>query len=164
MAETIAQHLRDALRQQIGQGATAVQVAGAAATVVVEVEACERYAVGLRGMSVVPAVPAPDVRRTAEQIVQRVQALDEALCVVEQDAALGRAIVRSAQPERDQDGVAYWEVDVQPAALTLRRYRKLHRAPERTVETAPLPYALVGQVAEQLVAAVAPTDDRPQRT
>ncbi|WP_026369181.1 hypothetical protein [Kallotenue papyrolyticum] len=162
MAETIAQHLKDVLRQQIGQGTTVVQVAGDAATVVVEVEACERYAVGLRGMTVAPLVPVPDVRRMAEQIVQRVHALDEALCVVEQDAALGRAIVRSAQPERDQGGVAYWEVDVQPAALTLRRYHKAHSAPERTVETAPLPYARLGQVAEQLVEAVARTDDRPR--
>jgi hypothetical protein len=154
MSNTIARELADELKAHIGRGEGVVNVARDDVTVDVEVEQSERYAVGVRGITVRPAQPSGDVRRSAERIVERVDALDEPLQVVEVDERAGRAVVRSAAPETDDGGVSYWEGDVQPEQTSLRRYRKDHAAPDRELITAPLPHRDAGRAAEQLADAV----------
>lgn len=154
MSDTIAKNVADRLRQHIGQGTGSVSAQGDGVAVSVDVEQSERYAAGVRGLQVTPAQPSPDVRRVAEQIVERVTALGDPLQIVECDAPGGQAIVRSAEPETDADGVIYWEADVRQDGTALHRYRKDHSQPDREVVTEPLPHGTVGKIAEQLADAV----------
>ena len=150
MSVTVAKQLADGLKHHIGQGPGTVSVDGDGVSVAVDVEQCERYAVGVRGIVVRPDQPASDVRDVAERIVRDVTELDGPLAVVEYDARQGRAIVRSAQPETDDAGVTYWEGDVRADEASLQRYRKDHSAPEREAVAEPLMHNIVGRVAEQL--------------
>lgn len=153
MSGTIAKHLTDNLRQHIGQGAGVVGVDGDGMAINVDVEQSERYAVGVRGIAVKPSQPNPDVRGIADRVVDGTTALGEPLTVVECDAG-GQAIVRSAEPDADAEGVTYWEADVRADGTSLHRYRKEHSAPDREVVTEPLPHNVVGRIAEQLADAV----------
>jgi hypothetical protein len=154
MSDTIAKNVADRLRQQIGQGAGSVSVDGDGVTVNVDVEQCERYASGVRGIQVTPAQPGGDVRGVAERIVEGVTAIGDPLAIVECEPRAGQAIVRSAEPETDEGGVTYWEADVRQDGTSLHRYRKDHSQPEREVITEPLPHGAVGKIAEQLADAV----------
>jgi hypothetical protein len=151
---SIAKDVADRLRQHIDRGEGVVTVNGGDVTVSVDVEHSERYAVGVRGMHVTPQQPNNDIRGTADRIVEQVQSLDEPLRVVECDAANGRAIVRSAEPEADEQGVRYWEADVQRDGTSLRRYQKNHDAPEREAIVEPMKHTTAGRVADQLADAV----------
>jgi hypothetical protein len=151
---TIAKDVADRLRQHIDRGEGSVTVDGGDVVVSVDVEQSERYAVGVRGIQVKPRQPVTNVRDAAERIVEQVQSLDEPLTVVECDSANGRAIVRSAEPEADEQGVTYWEADVQRDETSLRRYHKQHAAPERELVAEPLKHTTAGRVAEQLADAV----------
>ncbi|PLS76981.1 MAG: hypothetical protein CYG59_26285 [Chloroflexi bacterium] len=154
MSTTIAHELTDRLRKQIGQGGGVVEVNGDGASVAVDVEQSERYAVGVRGITVTPTQPVADVRDAAERIAHGVTELDGPLTVVEYDTRQDQAIVRSAEPEADETGVTYWEADVRADETTLQRYRKDHAAPDREQITEPLLHSTVGRVAEQLVDAL----------
>lgn len=148
-----AQYIGDALRRQTGHDPGVIQTERDGVSIAVDVEATERYAAGVRGVTVRPAQPHTSVRDVAERIVERVDAL-EPLAIVECDEGQGRAIVRSAEPEQRADGVRYWEADVQPDSTSLHRYHKQHAAPEREQIAEPLLHPTVGRVAEQLADAV----------
>jgi hypothetical protein len=154
---SIANNLTDQLRQHIGKGEGTVQVDTDDVRVRVDVEQSERYAVGVRGITVTPAQPVTNINEAAERVVEHTQALGDPLSVVEYDSQAGRAIVRSAEPQHDEAGVIYWEADVRSDETTLRRYRKDHSLPEREVVTEPLPHAVAGRIAEQLTEAVTQT-------
>ena len=149
----IAQYIGDILRRQAGHDPGAIHTERDGVSIEVDVEAAERYASGVRGVTVRPAQPAPSVRDVAERIVERVDAL-EPLALVECDTAGGRAIIRSAEPEQSTDGVRYWEADVQPDGTSLHRYHKQHDAPDREQIAEPLLHPTIGRVAEQLADAV----------
>jgi hypothetical protein len=148
-----AQYIGDTLRRQAGQDPGVIRTERDGVSVEVDIEATERYASGVRGVTVRPARPAPSVRDVAERIVERVDAL-EPLAIVECDDRQGRAIVRSAEPEHTAEGVTYWEADVQPDSTSLHRYHKQHDAPEREQIAEPLLHPTIGRVAEQLADAV----------
>lgn len=154
MSQTIANELTDGLRQHAGQGAGTITANRDGVSVSVDVEQSERYAVGVRGITVKPTQTVSDVRGVADRIVENVQELDGPLAVIEADAKSGQAIVRSAEPETDDTGVTYWEADVRADETSLQRYRKDHAAPERQVVTEPMPHKIAGRVAEQLADAV----------
>ena len=154
MGTAVAKEIAERLRQQIGQGPGEVKVDAGGASVAVDVEQSERYAVGVRGITVRPA-QSGDVREIADRVVAGVTDLDGPLTVVEVDRGGERAIVRSAQPDADEAGVTYWEADVRADETSLRRYRKEHSTPEREAVTEPLIHGTVGRVAEQLADAVA---------
>jgi len=149
----IAHDIGDTLRRQVGHDPGVIRTERDGVNIEVDVEAAERYASGVRGVTVRPARPAPSVRDVAERIVERVDAL-EPLAIVEYDDGQGRAIVRSAEPEHSADGVRYWEADVQPDGTSLHRYHKQHDAPDREQIAEPLLHSVVGRVAEQLADAV----------
>lgn len=151
MSQTIAHELTDRLRQHRGHGAGTIEAGDERAHVAIDVEESERYAVGVRGVSVRPHQPIGDVREAADRLVERVQSLDDPLRVVECDTGQGRAIVRSAEPHSDEQGVTYWEADVHGDGVSLNRYRKDHSAPDREIVAEPLPHGVVGQVAEQII-------------
>lgn len=151
MSNTLAKDLADRLRQNTGKNEGQVTVIGDGASVIVDVEHSERYAVGVRGVTVRPHQPIADVRDAAERISQHVTDLDGDLAVVEFDSRQEQAIVRSAQPQTDEAGVTYWEADVRADETTLRRYRKDHDAPDREAVTEPLMHNTVGRVVEQIV-------------
>lgn len=148
MSQTIAKNITDRLQGHINKGSGTIEAAGDGASVSVDVEQSERYAVGVRGITVRPHQPIEDVRGAADRIVDGAQELGEPLAVVEADK--DRAIVRSAEPEADEGGVTYWEADVRSDETSLHRYRKEHDAIEREVVTEPLPHRTVGKIAEQL--------------
>jgi hypothetical protein len=152
MGDTV-QYISDTLRRQAGRDPGVISTERDGVSIAIDVEAADRYASGVRGVTVRPSSPAPSVRDVAERIVERVDAL-EPLAIVECDNAQGRAIVRSAEPEQSADGVRYWEVDVQPDGTSLHRYHKQHDAPDREQIAEPLLHPVVGRVVEQLADAV----------
>lgn len=154
MANSIAGDITEQLRRRTGQGAGAVDAAADGVSVSVDVEDSERYAVGVRGISVRPDRPIDDVRRAAEDVAAGMPSLGEPLAVVEVDPRSGRAVVRSAAPETDEAGVTYWEADVRSDETTLRRYRKQHDEPERETITEPMPHAVAGKVGGELADAI----------
>lgn len=149
----IKQYISDTLRRQAGQDPGTISTQHNGVNIDVDVESTERYATGVRGVTVRPERSAHSVRDVAERIVDRVDAVDP-LAIVECDDAQGRAIVRSAEPEQSPEGVTYWEADVQPDATSLHRYHKSHAAPEREQVAEPLLHPTVGRIAEQLADAV----------
>jgi hypothetical protein len=149
----ITHYISDTLRRQAGQDPGVINTQHDGVSVEVDVEASERYASGVRGITVRPDRPANSVRDVAKRIVEQVDALDP-LAIVECDDAHGRAIVRSAEPEHSAEGITYWEADVQPDATSLHHYHKAHAAPERELVAEPLLHPTVGRVAEQLADAV----------
>lgn len=158
MSSTMTKEIADRLRQRRGQGEGVVEIDAGGATVSVDVESSERYAVGVRGITVRPTSPGGDVRETAERIVAGVDALDGPLGIVEYDAKGGRAIARSIEPDADEGSVSYWEADVRADETSLRRYRKDHNAPDREAVAEPLMHNVAGRVAEQLADAVTARD------
>ena len=151
------QHVIDALHDQSGRGEGVVSVELDGASVSVDVENSERYAVGVRGITVKPEQPVTDIRETAERVAKDVRGLGEPLAIVECEVDEGRAVVRSSEPEQDAAGVTYWEADIQRDQTTLHRYRKEHTADDRRVVTEPLLHSTVGHAVEQLVDAVKQT-------
>jgi hypothetical protein len=149
----VAEYISDTLRRQAGHDPGTVSTQHDGVSIEVEVDAAERYASGVRGITVRPDRSSGSVRDVAERIVDQVDALDP-LAIVECDDEQGRAIVRSAEPEQSTEGVTYWEADVQPDATSLHRYHKSHATPEREQIAEPLLHPTVGRVAEQLADAV----------
>ena len=158
MSTTIGETLRKQLRDAVGSEHTAVDATGDGASVSVDVEHCERYAVGVRGIRVTPAEPVEDVRDTAERIARDVDTVDR-LQVVEVDTREGQAILRSAEPEADEGGVTYWEATVKPDETALNRYHKAHAEPDRQAVVEPVTHREVGQLADQLVDAILGDND-----
>ena len=153
MSTNIGKELHKRLRDANGREHTTIGVAGDEASVSVDVERCERYAVGVRGLRVTPAEPVKDVGDAAERIAQQVDAI-EPLRVVEVDAREGKAIVRSADPETDEGGVTYWEATVKPDETELHRFHKDHFQPDREVVVEPITHGEVGRLADQIVDAI----------
>jgi hypothetical protein len=152
VGNTIGKQLRDQARGAADD--TSISVSDDDATVSVDVEHAERYAVGVRGLRIEPAHPLTDVGEAAERIARQVDAVDE-LRVVEYDQSEQQAILRSAQPQSDREGVDYWEATVKPTETTLQHYHKAHSEPERAAVVEPLSYGTLGQLADQIVDAVA---------
>jgi hypothetical protein len=150
---TAGKQIRDAVRG--AADGTSASVTGDDATVTVDVEHAERYAVGVRGLRVEPRQPLANVGDAADRIARDVDAVDE-MRVVEYDIAEQQAILRSAQPQSDDESVAYWEATVKPTETTLHRYHKSHDEPERALVVEPLSYGELGQLTDQLVDALAP--------
>ena len=150
---SVTQHVIDALHDRIGRGEGVVSVEVDGASVSVDLENCERYAVGVRGLRVRPTDPLADVGDAAERIVQNVDAI-EPLKVVEFDAPEQQAILRSAEPESDEGGVTYWEAAVKPDETTLHHFHKSHAEPDRAVVVEPITHGEVGRLADQLVDAI----------
>ncbi len=151
-----AQQITDRLRHRQGGGEGTITVDSDGASISVDIEHSDRYASGVRGITVQPHQPTQGVRDVAERIVEGVQDLGEPLAIVEYEERERRAVVRSSTPEQDAEGVTYWEADVQPEQTSLHRYRKDHDAVDRQVVTEPLLHPTAGRVAEQLADAVAP--------
>ena len=154
MGTNIGKELREKLRDAVGREHITVGASGDGIDVAVDVEHCERYAVGVRGLHVTPAEPVADVQEAAERIAQHVDTIDR-LQVVEFDAPEGQAILRSAEPESDEGGVTYWEATVKPDETTLHHYHKAHHQPDREVVVEPITHREVGELADQLVDALA---------
>ena len=153
MDARIGKQLRERLRDAHGAENTSIGVTDDRGAVSVDVERCERYAVGVRGVRVAPAAPIADVGGAAERIVEQVDVI-EPLRVVEFDAPEGQAILRSAEPETDEAGVTYWEATVKPDETTLHRFHKSHGDPDRQIVVEPLTHNEVGELANQLVDAL----------
>jgi hypothetical protein len=109
--------------------------------------------VGVRGIKVTPATPGDDIRKTAERVAHGVDVI-EPLHVVEVDPHEGQAILRSAEPEADTEGVTYWEASVKPRGTTLNRYHKAHGEPDRQVVVEPLSHREIGKLVDQVADAI----------
>lgn len=153
MSATPGQELQDALRRAVGQQDTTIAVDTGAAGVSVDVESVDRYAVGVRGLRVRPAEPVADVGGAAERIAERVDVIDP-LRVIEYDAPAQEAILRSAEPAADQDGVTYWEATVRPGDTSVQRYHKAHGEPDRQPLVEPVMHRALGRLADQIVDAL----------
>ncbi|MBA3944347.1 MAG: hypothetical protein H0X37_07260 [Herpetosiphonaceae bacterium] len=156
MTTPLHKELTEQLRKAQGQGEVTVEAQAEDVTVVVDMEHCDRYAGGIRQITVRPDAPLPDVGTTAGKIAEHINVIDP-LQVVEVEGGEGRAILRTTDPETDQEGVTYWEATVTPDATTLQRFHKEHSEPDRAVVDEPLLHrelgSLVDQVAEALEAA-----------
>jgi len=153
MSTTIGKQLRARLRDAIGQEQTSIDANHEAGSVSVDIERCERYAIGVRGISVRPAEADSDIGGIAERISDKVDVIDP-LRVVEIETEEQQAILRSAEPEADEEGVTYWEATVTPDETTLHRYHKTHAEPDRTVVVEPLTHGAIGELADQIMDAL----------
>ena len=153
MTRTIGKQLRDVVRDAADH--SSVVASDDDVHVTVDIEHAERYGVGVRGISVRPTGGVADVGEAAERIARDVDAVDD-LRVVEYDRDEGEAILRSVEPQRDADGVDYWEATVNPTETTVQRYRKTHDEPERAVVVEPFSYRALGDLADQLAEALTP--------
>ncbi len=153
MSSTIGKDIRQKLRDAAGSSGVGVETAGEGVVVSVDVDGCDRYAAGIRGLRVNPAEPLNDVGGVAERIADRVDVIDR-LKVIEYDAPQGEAILRSAEPEADEAGVTYWEATVKPDETAVHRYHKAHAEPDRQVIVEPAMHREIGELADQIVDAI----------
>jgi hypothetical protein len=153
MSATIGKELQEKLRDAAGRDSTTVAVPGEGVVVSVDVDGCDRYGAGFRGLRVSPAEPLADVGEVAQRIAGQVDAIDR-LKVIEYEAPLGEAILRSAEPETDEAGVTYWEATVKPDETAVHRYHKAHAEPDRQVVVEPVTHREVGELANQIVDAL----------
>lgn len=154
MSGTIGTDLQEKLGGAAGSDATAIGVERGGVGVAVDLHGCDRYAAGVRGLSVKPGAAVPDVGEAAERIAQTVDVIDR-LKVVEYDAPQQEAILRSAEPVADEGGVTYWEAAVTPGNTSVQRYHKAHAEPDRQVVVEPIMHRDLGKLADQLVEALA---------
>jgi hypothetical protein len=88
----------------------------------VEVLGCRLWELALRRQA--GAAPADDLRARADRIASRATGLLESLRVVEVDAPVGVALLRSDAPGQWGDGLYYYEVVLRAdGSTTLRRYQ-----------------------------------------
>ena len=153
MSTSVGDELRARLRDAVGGENTTVGAEAGGVSVAVDVEHCERYAVGVRGIEVAPARPCDDIRETAERVARGVDVIDP-LHVVEVDAREGQAILRSAEPETDEQGVTYWEATVKPRGTAINRYHKSHAEPDREIVVEPLSHREAGRLVDQVADAL----------
>lgn len=153
MTTSIGDELRQKLRDAVGKDNTTIGVESEGVGVAVDVEHCERYAIGIRGIEVTPAEPSKDIRKTAERVAREVDVI-EPLRVVEIDSREGQAILRSAEPEADEEGVTYWEATVKPRGTAINRYHKSHGEPDRQIVVEPLSHREAGKLVDQVADAL----------
>ncbi len=153
MSTTIGKELRANLRDAAGRENTTVDANKDGVSVSVDAEACDKYAIGVRGVRVRPSEAAPDVGEAAERIARNVDVIDP-LRVVEYDAPQQEAILRSAEPETDEGGITYWEATVKPDETSVERYHKDHRQPDRQRVVEPLTHRDLGELADQIADAL----------
>lgn len=153
MSTTIGGKLREQLRDVVGSDHTSVQTNDEEVSVTIDIERCERYAIGIQGIHIAPAAPRADVAETADRIAKQVDAIEH-LRVIEFDQREGKAILRTAEPEADEGGITYWEATVQPVETTLNRYHKAHTEPDRQRVVEPITHRQLGELADQLADAV----------
>lgn len=135
----------------------------------------DRYSITMRSLSVgAGSLPPIDPRADdagaqrdarlsslANAIIARLGYLEEPLAIVERDAAEGSAQIRSLPPLIEEGCLSYWEVvlamGAQPAA-TITRYSWSPEQPEREPIPYPATFALIGRLADSLVAALESLD------
>ena len=153
MSGQIGKQVKHKLAGATGQEHTSVDVAADGVGVAVDIERCERYAVGVEGVRIRPDDSVRDVGGAAERIAQGVDVIDR-LRVVEYESAAEEAILRSAEPAADEGGVTYWEATVKPDETTLHRFHKSHDEPDRHVVVEPMTHGEVGAVVDQIADAL----------
>jgi len=153
MSTTIGHRVREQLRDVVGSEGASVHTNDGGVSVTIDIEHCERYAVGIQGIHIAPAAPSADIAETAERIARQVDAIEH-LHVVEVDRREGKAILRSAEPEADEAGITYWEATVQPVETTLNRYHKAHAEPDRQLIVEPITHRELSDLTDQLADAV----------
>ncbi len=153
MSTQIGKQIKQKLTGATGQEHTVVDASAGGVSVSVDVERCERYAVGIEGVRIRPDTPVGDVGEAAERIARNVDVIDP-LRVVEYDVSAEEAILRSAEPAADEGGVTYWEANVKPDETTLHRFHKAHDEPDRRIVVEPMTHGEAGAVAEQIAEAL----------
>ena len=128
----------------------------------------DRYSAALRNLKVSVSQNGDNVskngdkdylRQCAEQIVRRVTYLEEPLELLELDAEVGLAQLRSRSPHQEGNEKIYWEAMIQieprPTAVSLTcvkltRYRWIPDGPEREMLVYPATFATLGRIAQDL--------------
>ena len=121
----------------------------------------DRYSVTMRDLAVgAGGATTADARAflsaAAAAVARRLSFLEEPLAVWELDGAEGTAQLRSSPPQREGEEVSYWEVTLwaAPARAQAARYRWEPGMAEREVLAYPATFALLGRIADGLVAAL----------
>lgn len=132
------------------------------ASAILEFQDHDRYSVTLRALEVsrtLPATPAPDFLACAgAATIQHLNFLEEPLGLLELDADLGVAQLRSLPPMREGDEVQYWEVTLtahEKPTATIARYRWTPDMVEREQIEYPATFTLTARIAEALATAMA---------
>jgi hypothetical protein len=95
--------------------------------------ACRLWEIALRRDEPLPL----ELAAFAGQIAERTTGLLEPLRVVEVDVQRGEAILRTAEPRKQQDAVRYYEIVVMgTSALALRRFRGFVDEPKKREQLA----------------------------
>jgi hypothetical protein len=125
----------------------------------------DRYSAALHRITIGAAFAPPashaaaqaQLSSIAQAVIDQLDYLEEPLAVVESDVGEGVSQVRSNPPQRDENELSYWEVQLnltsEPGA-SLTRYRWAPELPEREVQPYPVAFAHLGRIAESLAAAL----------
>jgi hypothetical protein len=107
--------------------------------------ACRLWEIGLRREEALPL----ELAAFASSVAERTTGLLEALKVVEVDLPRGEAILRTAEPRKQQDAVRYYEIAVKgTSALVLRRFRGFVDEPKKREQLA---FALTHEAVAALI-------------
>lgn len=122
----------------------------------------DRYSATLEEIAIEASVPANVDRRAylssrAAAVANRLSFLEEPLAVWELDGSEGVAQLRSNPPQRDEETVSYWEVQLQAAEQPTARLGRYQWSPgmaERESVPYPATFTQLGRIAEALNAAL----------
>jgi hypothetical protein len=124
----------------------------------------DRYSVALRQLEVSHNVDSNLTGQTSEaakeklqhwadQIIQRLNYLEEPLTLLELDAGARIAQLRSVSPHRDEETLTYWEAMIQAEPhprVKLSRYYWSPVGPTREVAVYPAAFGILGRIAQDL--------------
>lgn len=127
----------------------------------------DRYSVSLRELTLAgrrlpplgdePGAADARLSALAQSIIGQLAYLEEPLTVVERSAADAQAQIRSNPPLREDESLSYWEVALtggENPVASIARYRWEPGLPEREPMPYPATFALIGRIADSLVAAL----------
>lgn len=93
-----------------------------------ELDYFDRLAVSCREISFHPEQKIADLKQAGDFLCERLRYLLEPLAVNEIDQELEVVQVRSDPPARNDHGVSYYEAEVRPTSVSVRRYTKADSA------------------------------------
>ena len=160
----INQRLVEQLQQFTSQGSSPVEaeadytlgLKGDGPSVTVILADYDRYSIALKQLGVQdPRLSAADfdLSRCAEQIVARLNYLEEPLALVELDPDPQTALIRSQPPHQTDETITYWEATLQrypTPQIQLTRYQWSPSQPERETLPYPLTFGSIGRIAADL--------------
>jgi hypothetical protein len=156
---SLSSQLLAELRARAGQGANTISIAAGPRTVVCHVLQCDALAVTVDELRLdtpeLAAVSVQQLQSASRDLAARVNYLLEPIAPIETDAAGCHVQMRSNPPQKDDDGLRYYELLLaRGGSASLSRYEKQPGQPRTRVAA-----ALTHEVVSRLIGDFAVTID-----